>query len=141
MLKPKFHGKIVKAEFLVDDYQADQRHAYLQGLEGQRVDEIIGKYQQPKTNPQLAYFHGVVCEVASEVSGYTKEEVKGLLKGEFLTKYVLGPTGKNIAWVPSLEGLKKDEMSEFIDNCIILIAKHWHAVVPPPDEVSYQEQV
>lgn len=139
MLKPKFHGRITRGEFEVDDFQVDQRGAYLQGLEGQKVEEIIQKPQESKTHSQLAYFHGVVCEVASEASGYTRKEIKGLLKGEFLTKYVSSPTGKNIAWVPSLADLKKDEMSYFIDSCVILIAKHWHAVVPPPDGVSYLE--
>ncbi len=135
MLKPKFHGCITNGEFVVDDFQIEQRDAYLTGLEGLKVEEIIQRPEESKTNPQLAYFHGVVCEIASEASGYTKEEVKGLLKGEFLTRYVTGPRGNQIAWVPSLEGMKKHEMSEFIENCIILIAKHWHAVVPPPDEI------
>lgn len=141
MLKPIFHGRIESNHFRVDDYQADQRRAYLQGLEGMKVVEIIQKPEESKTHSQLAYFHGVVCKVASEASGYTIEEVKGLLKGEFLTRYVGSPTGKEVAWVPSLADLKKPEMSKFIDDCIILIAKHWHAVVPPPDGVSYTESV
>lgn len=140
MLKPKFHGKILKSGIVsIDDYQQGQYKAYLQGLAGQEIELVIQKRQESKTLPQLAYFHAVVCSIASEASGYTIAEVKGLLKGEFLTKYVSSPTGKEIAWVPSLADLKKPEMSKFIDDCIILIAKHFHAVVPPPNGISYQE--
>jgi len=141
MLKPKFHAKILKGGILsIDDYQSEQWIAYLEGLEGQEVEVIVQKRQESKTLPQLAYFHAVVCPIASEASGYTLAEVKGLLKGEFLTKYVSSPTGKEVAWVPSLADLKKDEMSKFIDDCIILVARHWSAVVPPPDGVSYLEK-
>jgi len=134
-IKPKFCGIIKDSKFVPD--WPEQRQAYLLGLEGQKVEEVIGKPQVSKTLPQLRYFHGVICSLASEASGYTKEEVKGLLKGEFLTRYVTGPTGKVIAWVPSLADLKKDEMSNFIDSCIMLCARHWGCVIPPPDTIVY----
>jgi hypothetical protein len=86
---PKFRGKVQKGQF-VPNY-AKQRNAYLQGLEGEEVEEVITKPQEPKTLSQLAYFHGVICPLASESSGYTKEEVKGLLKGQFLTKHITLP--------------------------------------------------
>lgn len=133
-MTPKFKGKIEKGVFVPD--WPEQRQAYIEGLEGKIVEEILQKYSEPKTYPQLKYFHGVVCKLASEASGYTVEEVKGLLKGEFLTRYVKSPTGKEVAWVPSLEGLKKFEMMKFIDDCIILCAKHWHIVIPPPNTVE-----
>jgi hypothetical protein len=135
MIQPKFKGLIKNGVFLPD--WPEQRDAYLQGLEGQEVEEVIGKPQEPKTNPQLRYFHGVICELASEASGYTKEEVKGLLKGQFLTKRIKSPTGDEIAWVPSLADMKKGDMAKFIDDCVMLCAKHWHCVIPPPDTISY----
>lgn len=134
-LQPKFRGKIKDGQFVPD--WIEQRNAYLEGLEGKEVEEIIGEPEEPKTNPQLRYFHGVICELASEASGYTKEEVKGLLKGYFLTEYIKSPDGKEIPWVPSLADMKKPKMSKFIDDCIILCAKHWQLVVPSPEEVNY----
>ncbi len=133
-LQPQFKGTVIKGRFIPS--WPEQRDAYLHGLEGQVVTEIIGKYQGPKTNPQLAYFHGVICVLASEASGYTREEVKGLLKGKFLTKYIKSPTGEEVAWVPSLTDLRKDVMSQFIDECIILCARHWSLVIPAPEEVK-----
>lgn len=134
-IQPKFRGKVVKGEFVPD--WPEQRQAYLSGLEGKEVEEIIGKPEEAKTNPQLRYFHGVICELASEVSGYTKEEVKGLLKGQFLTKHIKSPTGQTIHWVPSLADMKKEDMRKFIGDCIMLCAKHWHCVIPSEDEVNF----
>lgn len=141
-MQPKFHGKIKNGVFVVDGFQEAQRQAYLEGLEGKEVEEIVQKPSKSKTLQQLRYVHGVVFKLASEASGYTPEEVKGLLKGQFLTKYVkLSDKGpkffKEVPIVRSLADLKTDEMAGFIDECIILIAKHWHCVIPSPEEVSF----
>lgn len=134
-IQPKFWGTAKNGKF-VPDYP-EQRKAYLRGLEGQNIQEVIGKRQESKTTPQLHYFHGVICELASEASGYTKDEVKGLLKGQFLTRYITSPTGDEIAWVPSLADMKKEDMAIFIDFCIMLCAQHWQCVIPPPDTINY----
>jgi len=136
-MEPIFHGKAKFGCFLMDEWEQRKRQAYLEGLEGKDLEEILRKPSESKTNPQLAYFHGVICQLASETSGYTRKEVKGLLKGYYLTEYITAPDGKEIPWVPSLEDMKKDKMSKFIDDCIILCAKHWHCVIPPPEDVNY----
>lgn len=136
-MEPIFHGFAQGGRFYVNVEQAEQKKAYLQGLEGKELEEIIRKPVVSKTLQQLRYFHGVVCRLASEASGYTRDEVKGLLKGYFLTQHITAPDGKEVAWVPSLEGMKKDEMGKFIDDCIILCAKHWQCVIPPPDQVNF----
>lgn len=134
---PKFHGQIKKSKFVVDEFQEKQREAYFLGLNNERVEEIVQKPSKSKTLQQLRYIHGVVFRLASEASGYTVQEIKGLLKGYFLTEYIKGPDGKEIPFVKSLADLKVSEMAEFIDNCISLIAQHWHCVIPPPEQVGY----
>lgn len=136
-MQPKFTGKVENGKIVIDEWLIPQRQAYLEGLEGKKIEEIIQKPVDSKSLQQLRYFHGIICEIASEASGYTKKEVKGLLKGEFLTEYITSPTGKEVAWVPSLADMTLGEMAKFIDDCVILIAKHWHAVVPSPEQVNY----
>lgn len=142
-MEPKFRGKIENGAFVVDGFQKDQRRAYFQGLEGKEVEEIVQKPSKSKTLQQLRYLHGVVFALSSEASGYTRQEVKGLLKGQFLTTYVQhsaklhGIQEKEHPFVRSLADLKTDEMAKFIDDCIILCAEHWHCVIPAPDEVSF----
>jgi len=135
MLQPKF--KVVKKNGQLIFDRPEVRTAYIFGLKDGDYEEIIQKPQDPKSLQQLRYIHGVVFEVASQASGYTNEEVKGLLKGHFLKRYIKSPTGKEVSYVPSLADLKKDEMTDFIDKCIQFIAMYWQAVVPSPDEVNY----
>ena len=133
---PKFRAKIVKGQPVIAVQQFCQYEAYLAGLEGKDVEIIVQRPQHSKSTNQLAYLHGVVFRLASEESGYTPNEVKGLLKGEFLTEYVVSKTtGKEIPIVKSLADLSVGQMAEFIDSCIILVAKNWHVVVPSPDTV------
>ena len=78
----------------------------------------------------------MIFALCSESSGYTRQEVKGLLKGEFLTEYAESPNGTKTAYVKSLADLTMAEMSRFIEDCIILAAKHWGVVIPDADEVK-----
>ena len=135
-MKPIFHGSIVKGKFVCCVQQELQRRAYLEGLEGSVVDEIVQRPSQSKTNSQLAYLHAVCFRLASESSGYTPEEVKGLLKEHFLKRFITSPSGKEVSYTPSLADLKKDEMAKFIDDVIIFVAHHWSCVVPPPEDVK-----
>ncbi len=135
MIKPKFYGVVKRGKFVPE--RPEQRDAYLAGLEGRVVEEVIARKQDSKTLNQLAYFHGVICFLASEASGYTAKEVKGLLKEQFLRRYVETAKGE-VGYTPSLADLKKEEMSKFIDDCIILCAGHWHCVIPPPETVSLE---
>jgi len=134
-MEPKFIGTIKNGHFIPERLPVFK--AYIQGFEGRQVECVLRKPQNPKTLQQLRYFHGVVCKVIANNTGYTQDEVKGLLKGHFLTEYVKGPTGKEVPIVPSLTDLKKIQMTEFIDQCITLAATHWHIVIPAPNEVNY----
>ena len=135
MLIPKFHGKAINGELV--PHNPEQRRAYLLGLDGKDIDEEIGPPRDSKTLQQLRYVHGVVFRLASEASGYTKIEVKGLLKEIYLKRHVVSKkSGKEISYTPSLEDLKKDEMSEFIEECKLLCAKEWHCVIPDPPDVG-----
>ena len=109
---------------------------YLQGLQDKTLEVVIQPWREEKTLNQLAYLHGVVFKLASEASGYEINEVKDLLKRQFLTYIFTTKKGKQIELVPSLASLKKDVMSRFIDDCIRLCAKQWQCVVPPPEEVK-----
>lgn len=99
------------------------------------LELVIRPWRKEKSLQQLRYLHGVVFTIISEASGYTPIEVKGLLKGYFLTKYIKTPDGKEVPYVKSLADLDLDEMKQFIDDSIILAAKHWGCIVPSSEEV------
>ena len=128
-----FMGIVKSGQFIPD--RPEVRNAYLAGLEDKRVEEKIGIPTESKTLRQLKYLHGVVFKYASESSGYSVEEVKGLLCDMYLKRQIESKrTGKIISYTPSLADLKKNEMSDFIESCIMLCAKEWHCVVPSPED-------
>lgn len=135
-LSPKFQGQMVNSQFVVDEFQHDVREAYFEGLEGKRVEEIVQKPRKSKTLQQIRYVHGVIFHLISEETGIPMQVVKSILKEQFLTEYY-EYEGKPIKYVKSLADLKSDEMAQFIDDCIIVAAKHWHIVIPSPEEVAY----
>jgi hypothetical protein len=111
--------------------------AYLESLKNKGdLELIIRRWKKTKTIQQLRYLHGIVFTLASETSGYTPEEIKGLLKAQFLTAHIEGKNGRKLSYVKSLADLEIDEMAKFIDDCIILCAKHWGCVIPSPEEVK-----
>lgn len=135
MIVPRFHFRVEDGLPIYD--RPEVVKAYLQGIAHKGDLEVTFQpWRKEKSNQQIRYVHGVVFALCSEASGYTKEEVKGILKKEFLTVYAKSPNGKKISYVRSLADLTMAEMSQFIDDCIILAAKHWSCVIPSPEEVN-----
>ena len=137
MIHPRFKCKFDKDHLVYE--RSDLFCAYVQGLAEKGVLEcIIQPWRKEKSLQQLRYIHGVVFVLCSQASGYTVNEVKGLLKGEFLTEYVVSKTtGKEMPIVKSLADLTMGEMKQFIEDVIILAAKQWKCVIPSSDEATY----
>jgi len=137
MILPRFKCMLVKDHLVYD--RPDLFCAYIQGIaEKGDLECTIQPWRKEKSLQQLRYLHGVVFVLCSQASGYTVNEVKGLLKGEFLTEYVVSKTsGKEISIVKSLADLTMRQMSTFIEDIIILAAKQWSIVIPSSDEATF----
>lgn len=135
MITPRFKASIKNGAIFFD--RPSVLHNYLLGLTDKTLEVVIQPWREDKTLSQLAYFHGPLLQIGSEASGYEKNELKDLLKRQFLTYHFTTKKGTVVELVPSLADLKKDQMSTFIDDSVRLIAKEFHAVVPSPDEVKY----
>jgi len=136
MILPRFKCKFDKDHLVYE--RPDLFCAYIQGLKEGDLECTIQPWRKEKSLQQLRYIHGIVFVLCSQASGYTVNEVKGLLKGEFLTEYVVSKTtGKEVPIVKSLADLTMKEMSEFIEQIIILAAKQWSCIIPSSDEATY----
>ncbi len=135
MIIPRFHCRAEGRKLVFD--RPEIFGAYVQGLvEKGDLELTVQTWRKEKSLQQIRYVHGVIFALCSEASGYTRQEVKGLLKGEFLTEYAVSPDGTETAYVKSLADLKMPEMSRFIEDCIILAAKHWGVVIPDAEDVK-----
>ena len=135
MIIPRFHCRAEGRKLVFD--RPEVFGAYVQGLvEKGDLELSVQPWRKEKSLQQLRYVHGVIFALCSEASGYTRQEVKGLLKGEFLTEYIKAPDGKEIAYVKSLADLTMKQMTTFIEDVIILAASHWSCVIPDAEEVK-----
>lgn len=135
MITPRWHVRAEGRKLVFD--RPEVFGAYVQGLaEKGDLELTVQPWRKEKSLQQLRYIHGCVFALCSEASGYTRQEVKGLLKGQFLTDYVETSNGKKIAYVKSLADLTMKEMSIFIEDIIIFAASHWSCVIPSADEVK-----
>ena len=136
MIIPRFHCRAEGRKLVFD--RPEVFGAYVQGLvEKGDLELSVQPWRKAKSLQQLRYVHGCIFVLCSQASGYTVEEVKGLLKKEYLTEYVVSKkTGQEIPIVKSLADLTMTEMKEFIDDVKILAAKHWSCVIPDAEEVK-----
>ena len=135
MIVPRWHVRAEGRKLIFD--RPKVFGAYVQGLvEKGDLELTVQTWRKEKSLQQLRYIHGVVFALCSEASGYTRQEVKGLLKGQFLTDYVEAPDNKKVAYVKSLADLTMKEMAIFIEDIIIFAASHWSCVIPDAEEVK-----
>lgn len=94
--------------------------------EGIRVEVTVQQEHHDPTPAMRGYYHGVICKLAAEESGYTKDEVDDILCGQFIRD----EDGK----VQSKADLSDQEFADLIDRSKDFIAINWGVVVPPPDK-------
>lgn len=89
-------------------------------MKGQHVTVTVSRFVKPKSNPQLALFHGPVLEAWSDFCGYDPAEMKRELKRAYLIPQLVVArlTGEEIKEMPSLSDLNAEEMNTFLERCL-----------------------
>lgn len=105
---------------------------YMKTLEGVDCEIKVTKYRRRRSNPQNAYFHGVVCVLLGEHWGYTTEEAKSAIKGEFLKVY---PENKP-PYTRSTADLNTEEFNQFLEAVKIWAADEWNVYIPDPEKAE-----
>ena len=100
----------------------------LKHLAGKTVVVTIAPYRKRRSVNQNAYFHGVICELISDHTGYEVDEVKEILKHMFLFVDEPYPHARPTS------RLNTAEMAEFTDRCIRWAAQELGIVLPLPNE-------
>jgi len=95
----------------------------LRGDPSAQVEISITRIDSKKTNPQLAYFFGVILPIIKarfeELEGteFTKEEVINILKDKFFYEEIMFD-GEFIRMPLSFSTAKKEEISKFLQKVI-----------------------
>ncbi len=144
-LIPKFFGKVVNGK-VVRNRQA-LYDAYIKGLEGKDVEEVLQLEQKDKTLPQTGYFFGVVCAVAIAEGdktrpGNTTAEVYEWLQGKVWKRHprtFIAPDGTEIPKAYNISKMNREQLAWFIDECSMVIFETLEIIVPEPTQVYWEQ--
>lgn len=87
---------------------------------GKKVDLTFQSHSETKTQPQYGYLFGHIIPQIADYTGYSEEEVYGVLKYKFLRKQIDYRDGQPVFSVSSLSdsSITKEVMAKFIGDCI-----------------------
>jgi len=105
----------------------------LEPTEKMSYEVTIKPYKKSKTLEQLGYYWDVIVPMVANYQGDSLDNAHESLKGECLMvkKFYTNFSGDIRQTQPSIKKLKVKEMAEYIDLCIILMAK-FDVICPPP---------
>jgi hypothetical protein len=110
-------------------------------FEGKNIEITIEKSKKKRSNPQNAYFHGIVLPIVYEClkeAGHTLSllDVKDMLKLKFLKVSVMinEDTGEVLERIKNTSELTTTEFMDFIAEIQIFVAEYFDVQIPSPNE-------
>ena len=98
----------------------------------------VTRWQRRTSNPQLAYYFGVVVELLSEHTGFTKEEMDFLLKNRFVYSYV-NVNGVTLKKVLSKTTTSTARFEEFLETTRRWAEADLGVLIPLPNEAEIND--
>jgi hypothetical protein len=92
----------------------DLLRGWLSHYPGKEIQVTFDTRKQSKSTQQLGYLFGHVVPAIAGYTGYSDEEVYGILKKQFLTRNL----GEENEYVASLSELDKASTTKFISQCV-----------------------
>lgn len=123
---PKFFGKIERGKLKL--WNREALDTYLASLKDGDYELVVKEKSQVRSNELNKYLWGVVFHLISEHTGYTKEEVKELMKKDFGLKNEDGS-------LKSTSKYTNKQMLAFIDE----VRRFWaenDLYIPDPNAVE-----
>ena len=127
---PVFIGKVASGSL-----QADARfYNYLRSLEGLDVEIVVRKKRTKRSDQQNRYYWGVVIELLSGHTGYSRDEMHDALKEKFLRSE---RDSMGLVKIRSSATLSKDEFAKYTNQVVRWAAEKLDLYIPDPNSVEY----
>jgi hypothetical protein len=126
---PIFTGKVEKGKLILQEQ--DRFDAYLASLGAQNVDVVVRTWRKPRSNNQNRFLWGVIYQLISEHTGYTREEAHDSMRLLFLKDET-----RAIPTLKSTTSLTTIEMNEYWEKIQQFAAEKLGVVIPDPTEVE-----
>lgn len=111
-----------RAKIFIDELEPTKDKSY---------EVIIKEYKTSKTLEQLGYYWGVIIPYFMEWTGNTKEECDQILKEKLVAPQEFIYESDVYEVRPSIAKMKVNEMSTYIDQCIIFLSSQGIAIPHP----------
>lgn len=130
-MNPVFTGKIEKGKIILDN--PNRYLVQISRLEGQRIEVVLRKQKETRSDNQNKYMWGVVYEILSEQLGYSTEEIHEIMKYKFL-RATMGGGGQVYELVKSTTKLSTTEMETYLENIRRFASAELNCYIPLPNE-------
>lgn len=94
----------------------------------------LKQYRDNRSNKQNAYYWGVVIEILSAHTGFSKDEMHEVLRNKFLRKYKVLPTGEEIKITKSTAELNTVEFENYLESIRKFSDIELGVTIPLPNE-------
>jgi hypothetical protein len=122
-MNPVFHGKVENDIIVLDDKERFRAHR--KTLEGERIDLVLRKHKEFRSEQANRYYFGVVVPMVAEKMGHPPEE-------ENLVHEML----KIQAHVVSTAQMSKKEFWDYVQGIVRFAAEVLQLAIPDPNEVD-----
>lgn len=127
-----YFGHVTNGQLKIRDRKGFD--AYLLQFEGKDVEIMVKRKKAKRSIDQNAFFHAWV-NLLSDHTGYSKEEMKEILKNQFLSvEKVNAKTGSIFKYTRSTASLNKNEFAEFCNDVQRWSIEEFNAILPLPNE-------
>jgi hypothetical protein len=134
-MKKRWKAHIVKGQLTIAE--PDAFNAYLTTLRGD-LAVTVEAWKRKTSNPQLAYYYGVVVKLLCTHTGFSQDEMDSVLKNMFMSEYV--EINHYIIRKPiSKTAVSTLRFETFLEDCRRWAASALEVYIPLPNEVDFQE--
>jgi len=129
MITPIFLAFIKKRKVVFKN--PEEFEGYLSSLEGKSVQVVVRLWRKNRSNQQNRFLWGVIYQLISDSTGYTREEVHDAMRLLFLKD-----ESRAIPTLKSTTALSTTEMNEYWAQIQQFAAEKLNIVIPDPTEVD-----
>jgi len=109
-------------------------YSYLKSFEGKEVEVVVRTKKEKRSDPQNRYYWGVVIEMLSHHTGYSRDEMHDALREKFLG---MERDENGLVMMKSSARLTTDEFAQYVNNIVRWAAEKLGLYIPDPSRVEY----
>ena len=136
-MKKRWRARNNGGKVVLETPQAFEEH--VKGL-GQELAVTVETWRRTTTNPQFAYYYGVVLQILSDFTGFTRDEMDVVLRNRFLSEFT-EIKGQILRKTFSKTTVSTLRFNQFLDEVKRWAAQEFDLYIPDPNEVELDQFV